>query len=104
MKKLYKIILLITLALFISCDEKKAKDEITKAIEKSESETQNVADKTTPKALIKPIPSSKRVAWNTSIAFPKVPGYSYELKEKKTGVTISKTAINAILVTATQSA
>ncbi len=105
MKRLYKIILLISLALFISCDEQKAKDDITKAIEKSENETQNVADnETPPPALIKPVPTSKRVAWNESIAFPKELGYSYALKEKKTGVAISKTAINAILVTATQSA
>ncbi len=49
MKKIYVTILLIAVALFISCDEKKAKDEITKAIEKSENETQNVADNKTPK-------------------------------------------------------
>ncbi len=49
MKKLYTTILIIAVALFISCDEQKAKDEITKAIEKTEDETEDVADKATPK-------------------------------------------------------
>ncbi len=131
MKKLYTTILIILLALFISCDEKKAKDEITKAITEITDETENVADNTTPKpqgsgtltntkgeeaggetetedtpppALTKPALSDKRAPWNTPIAFPKVPGYTYELKEEKTGVTLRKVEINAIEITATQSA
>ncbi len=52
MKKLYKIILLITLALFISCDEKKAEDDIKKAFTKITDEAADVVDavdKITPK-------------------------------------------------------
>ncbi len=58
----------------------------------------------TPPALTKPALSSERVKVGTAVAFPKVPEHTYELKEEKTGVTLNKAAINAILVTATQSA
>ncbi len=108
MKKLYVTILLIVLALFISCDEKKAKDEITKALDETVEET----DKATPKPkgsgtvtkLTKPAPNRERVPWDEAIAFPKVPGYTYRLKEEKTGVTLREVEINGIEVTATQSA
>ncbi len=208
MKKLYVAIVCIFLVLFIACDEKKAKDEITKALDKTVEET----DKATPKPqgngtptnteseeagsettkntpppaqqegkpvlsanrvkvgtavtfpkvagytyalktvtsgvilsdatsdatkkqvqstkivsgiivvatkdgnniesdpieffmeLTKPALSSEREAWSTLIAFPKVLGHTYRLKEEKTGVTLNKNAINAIQVIATQSA
>ncbi len=45
MKKIYIAIVCIALALFVSCDEKKAKDEITKVLDK----TVDVGDKATPK-------------------------------------------------------
>ncbi len=113
MKKLYTTILLISLALFLSCDEKKAKDEITKAIEKSENETENVADKTTPKPkgsgtlmniARKPALSGKLVPWSEPILFPKIPEHTYTLKEKKTGVAITEYSSETMQVTATQSA
>ncbi len=44
MKKLYTAILIITLALFISCDEKKAEDDITKAITKITDKAADVVD------------------------------------------------------------
>ncbi len=56
MKKLYTTILIITLALFISCDEKKAKDDITKAIEKMGDkavDAMDAVDKVTPKPKVK---------------------------------------------------
>ncbi len=49
MKKLYTTILIIAVILFISCDEQKAKNDITKAIEKTKDETEDVANKNTPK-------------------------------------------------------
>ncbi len=54
--------------------------------------------------LTKPALSSEREAWSTLIAFPKVLGHTYELKEEKTGVTLNKNPINSIQVIATQSA
>ncbi len=39
MKKIYTAIIIIALALFISCDDKKAKDAITKAIDETVAET-----------------------------------------------------------------
>ncbi len=135
MKKLYTAIMIILLALFISCDDKKAKDDITKAITEITDETENVADNTTPKpkgsgtpintkgeeaegeteseetedtpppALTKPVFfPGESVSWGVPITFPKVAGYTYELKEEKTGVTLSEGASNTMEVTATQSA
>ncbi len=40
--------------------------------------------------------------WDTPITFPKVPGYSYELKEEKTGVALSEYTSDKKQVTATQ--
>ncbi len=98
MKKLYKIILLITLALFISCDENKAKDEIKKALDKT-------VDKATPKpAVTKPVLSATRVRVGQVATFPKVLGHTYELKEEKTGVTLTEASGNKMQITATQAA
>ncbi len=99
MKKLYTTILIIALALFISCDEKKAKDEITKALDKAV----DAVDKTTPK-LTKPVLNATRVRVGTAATFPKVAGYTYTLKEKKRGVRISEGTSNTMQVTATQAA
>ncbi len=99
MKKLYVAILLITVTLFISCDEKKAKDEIKKALDKTIEEK----DKATPK-LTKPAFSQPSANWDTPITFPKVAEHTYRLKEKKTGVALSEATGNKMAVTATQSA
>ncbi len=49
MKKLYTTILIIAVALFISCDEQKAEDDIKKAFTKITDEAADVVDKATPK-------------------------------------------------------
>ncbi len=129
MKKLYTAIMIISLALFFSCDEKKAKDEIKKALDKTVEETDKATPKpkgsgtltntkgeeagdegveepgkTPPPVLIKPVLSDKRAPWSEPILFPKVPGYTYGLKGKKTGVAITEYSSETMQVTATQSA
>ncbi len=113
MKKLYTAILIISLVLFISCDEKKAEDDITKAIEKIEDKAEDVADKATPKKqgsgtltniARKPALSGKLVPWSEPILFPKIPDHTYTLKEKKTGVAITEYSSETMQLTATQSA
>ncbi len=125
MNKIYTAILIIALALFVSCDEKKAEDDITKAITKITDEAGDVVDKATPKPqgsgtltntggkdaggdtpppLTKPVFSQASAHWDTPITFPKVAGYTYRLKEEKTGVTLSEATGNKMAVTATQSA
>ncbi len=106
MKKLYTIMLIIAVALFISCDEKKAEDDIKKAFTKitdKASDVVDAVDKATPK-LTKPVFSQASANWDTPITFPKVAGYTYGLKGKKTGISLSETTGNRMLVTATQSA
>ncbi len=126
MKKLYSAILIITLtitvALFISCDEQKAKDDITKAFTKIADEAVAEVDKATPKpattqgsvqgstgdtpapTLTKPVLSNERAPWGTVITFPKAARHTYALKEAKTRVALSETEDNRMQVTATQSA
>ncbi len=131
MKKLYKIILLIiALALFISCDEKKAEDDIKKAFTKITDKAGDVVDavdKATPKPqgsgtltntkgedaggdtpppppLTKPALSSYRVRTGQVATFTKVLGHTYELKEEKTGVALTEATGNRMQVTATQAA
>ncbi len=48
--------------------------------------------------------SQESAPWDIPITFPKVPGYTYTLKEKKTGVALSEAASDTMQVTATQSA
>ncbi len=72
MKKIYVAIVCIVLVLFISCDDKKAKDDITKAIEK-------IGDKATP-TLTKPALSAVRIRKEEPITFPKVARHTYALK------------------------
>ncbi len=48
--------------------------------------------------------SQASAPWDTVITFPKVPGYTYALKEKKTGIALSEATSNRMQVTATQSA
>ncbi len=86
MKKLYTTILIIAVALFISCDENKAKDEIKKALDKTVDETDKA--KTKP-ALTKPVVSSKTVRVEYAATFTKVEGHTYTLKEAISGVTLS---------------
>ncbi len=98
MKKLYTTILIIAVALFISCDEKKAEDEITKALDKT-------VDKTTPKpAVTKPVVSATRVRVGTAATFPKVKGYSYKLKKVINGVSLEVSDENTGQVSSTQAA
>ncbi len=128
MKKLYKIILLITLALFFSCDEKKATNEIKKALDKTVEEKDKTtkpanpqgsgtptntkgedagdeeADDIPPQVLIKPALSDKLAPWSEPILFQKVAGHTYKLKEEKTGVAITEYSSETMQVTATQSA
>ncbi len=129
MKKLYKIILLIiALALFISCDEKKAEDDIKKAFTKitdEEADVVDAVDKITPKPkgsgtltntegeeaggdtpppLTKPAVDSYRVRVGQVATFPKVLGHTYILKETKTGVALRETEDNRMYVTTTQAA
>ncbi len=75
---IYIAVLCIALALFLSCEEKKVKDDITKAIEK-------IGDKPT---LTKPVLSAQRVRTGVLITFTKVPGYTYALKASVNGVTL----------------
>ncbi len=46
--------------------------------------------------------SQASAPWDTPITFPKVPGYTYTLKEKKTGVALTEVTGNRMQVTATQ--
>ncbi len=111
MKKLYTTILLIAVTLFISCDEKKAEDDIKKAIEKM---GDKAVDKVKPKpkgsgtppapTLTKPALSDERAPWNEPILFPKTAKHTYTLKEEKTGVAITEYSSETMQVTATQSA
>ncbi len=95
MKKLYTTILLISLALFISCDEQKAKDEITKALDKT-------VDKTTPApTLTKPVLSATRVRVGTAATFPKVAGYKYVLENASNNVKLDVSDKNTGQVTST---
>ncbi len=48
--------------------------------------------------------SQASAPWGTPITFPKVPGYTYTLKEKKTGVALTEATSDTMQVTATQSA
>ncbi len=89
MKKIHTTILIIALALFISCDEKKAEDDIKKAITKITDKAVDVVDKAT---LTKPVLSTQRARTGVPITFPKVPGYSYKLKQAVSGVTLSDVA------------
>ncbi len=53
--------------------------------------------------VIKPVLSSERAPWDTVITFPKEPGYTYALKEAKTGVALTEaTSGDTMQVTATQ--
>ncbi len=99
MKKIYIAIVCIALALFVSCDEKKAKDEIKKALDKTVEEK----DKATPK-LNKPAINSQRARVGTAVTFPKVEGYSYELKQAVNGVTLNVSDKNTGEVRATEAA
>ncbi len=54
--------------------------------------------------ITKPVFSQASAPWDTVITFPKVPGYSYALKEKKTGIALSEATSDTMQVTATQSA
>ncbi len=110
MKKLYTAILFITLALFISCDEKKVEDDIKKAFTKITDKAGDVVDKATPKPqgsgtltntggedaggdtpppLTKPAVNKIYAKVGEVITFPKVAGYSYALKETTSDVTLS---------------
>ncbi len=112
---IYIAVLCIALALFISCDEKKAKDEIKKALDKKV----DVADKSTPKPTnagttpqgsgrptnteseeaggdTPPPPSPKlfvvssyRVQVGQAATFTKLPGYTYALKTPTINVILS---------------
>ncbi len=98
MKKLYTTILIIAVALFISCDEQKAKDEIKKALDKT-------VDKTTPKpAVTKPVLSATRVRVGTAATFSKVKGYSYKLKKVINGVSLEVSNEKTGQVSSTQAA
>ncbi len=128
MKKLYTTILIIAVALFISCNEEKARDDITEVIEKI---GDKAVDKVTPKqqggntptnieskdagsedagggtpapTLTKPVLTDESAPWSEPILFPKVEGHTYTLKEAKTGVGITEYSSNTMQVTATQSA
>ncbi len=97
-KKLYTTILIIAVTLFISCDEKKAEDDIKKALDKAV----DVVDKAT---LTKPVFSEVSAPWDTVITFPKEPEHTYALKEAKTGVALTETTSGDTMeVAATQSA
>ncbi len=111
MKKIYTTILCIAVALFISCNEQKAEDDITDVIKKigdKAVDAVDAVDKVTPKppapTLTKPVLSSESAAWGTVITFPKAARHTYALKEAKTGVTLSEATSNTMQVTATQSA
>ncbi len=55
--------------------------------------------------ITKPVFNQKSAPWNTPITFPKEPGYTYELKEEKTGVALTEARSGDTMeVTATQSA
>ncbi len=66
-----------------------------------ETETETAED-TPPPVLIKPVVSTQRARVGTAVIFSKVEGHSYELKEQKTGVTLSEGTSNTMQVTATQ--
>ncbi len=128
MKKLYTAILIIALALFISCDEKKAEDDIKKAFTKITDEAADVVDavdKITPKPkgsgtltnaegeeaggdtpppLTKPVLSSYRVRTGQAATFSKVLGHSYELKQAVNGVSLEVSDKNTGRVRSTQAA
>ncbi len=104
--------------MFISCDEKKAKDEITKAIDETVAEADKGTSPVKPQGktiqvvqgkvqitegdaestpggepetivLTKPILSAYRVRKETPITFPKVARHTYSLKNATSDVTIS---------------
>ncbi len=109
MKKIYIAIVCIALALFISCDEKKAKDEIKKALDKTVEEKDKAKQK-----LTKPAINSQRARVGTAVTFPKVEGYTYELKDptisgvmlnvsdKNTGEVRATEAASGIIIVATK--
>ncbi len=77
MKKLYSVILFITLTIaLLGCDE----------IKKVFDNAKTYSEKAT---LTKPAVSSYRVSVGTVVTFPKVPGYTYALKKATSGVTLS---------------
>ncbi len=70
------------MALFISCDEKKAKAELKKALNEAATETVVEANKGgTKSTLTKPAFSDKSVPWDTDIIFRKTAGYTYALRK-----------------------
>ncbi len=104
MKRIHTTILIIALALFISCDEKKAEDDIKKAFTKITDKAADVVDavdKATPK-LTKPAINSQRARVGTAVTFPKVEGYSYELKQAISGVILNVSDKNTGEVRATE--
>ncbi len=109
MKRIHTTILIIVLALFISCDEKKAEDDIKKAFTKITDKAADVVDavdkaKPKPQVLTKPALSSYRVRTGQVATFPKVLGHSYELKQAVNGVSLEVSDANTGRVTATQAA
>ncbi len=139
MKKLYTAIMIIALALFVSCDEQKAEDDITKAITKITDEAADVVDKTTPKpqgsgtpiniegeeaededaggetesettedtpppALTKPAVNKIYAKVGEVITFPKVKGYTYRLKQAVNGVSLNVSDENTGEVSSTEAA
>ncbi len=83
----------IALALFISCDEKKAEDDIKKAFTKITDKAVDVVDavdKVTPKpTLTKPLLSTTRIRKEEPITFPKVAKHTYILKNPASFLTLS---------------
>ncbi len=122
MKKLYTTILIIAVALFISCNEQKAEDDIKKAFTKITDKAVDVVDavdKVTPKptnaggdtppppapTLTKPVLSSYRVRTGQVATFPKVEGHTYRLKDPTiSGVSLEVSDKNTGRVTSTQAA
>ncbi len=101
MKKIYVAIVCIALALFISCDDKKAKDDITKAIEKIGDKAVDVVDKATP-TLTKPALSAVRIRKEEPITFPKVARHTYALKVPDNFLTLSDVDKNTGQVRSTE--
>ncbi len=82
---IYIAVLCIALALFLSCEEKKVKDDITKAIKKI---GDKAVDKIKPKPT-KPVLSATRIRKEEPITFPKVAKHTYTLKDPANFLTLS---------------
>ncbi len=125
MKKLYSAILIIALAIaLLGCDDKKAKDEIKKALDEVVTEEDNAdskqgntqgkpvqvaeddtaGDDTPAPTLTKPVLSTYRLRAGQAATFPKVEGHTYTLKEAINGVTLNVSDENTGQVTSTVAA